>query len=151
MDKKFKKALVFTFAIVVLSLILTLPGYAAWGNPNQGPRHGGRGDIMKTLNLAPEQKAQIEKQRSASRQAWSELRDKLRTKRLELKQELEKPNIDRNRINTIIAEIKNLTGEQLELRVNNILAMKQVLTPEQFKKIQERKEKIDTGNFRHKQ
>ena len=64
----------------------------------------------------------------------------MRAKRLELKQELEKPAVDTNKINTLIADIKTLMGEQLDFRVNNILAMKQILTPEQFKKLQDMKE-----------
>lgn len=65
----------------------------------------------------------------------------MRAQRIELKKELEKPDTDMNKINAVINEIKNLTGQQLELRVNSILATKQILTPEQFKKLQEGKVK----------
>jgi Spy/CpxP family protein refolding chaperone len=64
----------------------------------------------------------------------------MHTRRLELKQELEKSEVDTNKINAIITDIKTLTGEQLDLGVNNILAMKQVLMPRQFKKLQDMKE-----------
>jgi len=144
MNKKSKHLSAYLAAMAVLSLVLTTSALAAGDNPNQAGQHRGeRKDISKTLNLTPEQKEQIQQQRSMNKQKWAELRDKMREKRLELKGELEKPDTDRNKINAIIAEIKTLTGEQLELRVNNILATKQILTPEQFKKLQERKVKLD--------
>jgi len=128
-------------AVVLALLVVTTPAFAAGDNPNQAMQRRWRKDIIKSLDLTAEQKEQIEKQHSINAQSWGKLRDELRTKRRELKQELEKPDIDRNRINAIVAGVKVLMGEQLELRVNNILAIKQILTPEQFKKLQESKAK----------
>ena len=140
MNKKSKHLSAYLAAMAILSLALTTSVLAAVDNPNQAAQHKWeRKDISKTLNLTPEQKEQIQQQRSINKQKWAELRDKMRAKRLELKSELGKPDTDMNKINAIINEIKNLTGQQLELRVNSILATKQILTPEQFKKLQERK------------
>jgi Spy/CpxP family protein refolding chaperone len=104
-----------------------------------GHRYENAEDFSKTLNLTPEQQEKIKKQESINREKGTELRDKLRDKRSELKAELEKPQINKDRIDALVAEIKTLTGEQLERRVDNIIFMKQVLTPEQVKKLQEKK------------
>ena len=144
MDTKLKQVFGFTAVVVAISLALTAPALAVGDYPYAAARYRhGRKDITKTLALTPGQKEQIEKQRSMNMQNWNKLREEFGAKRLELKQELEKTKVDMNRIHAIIAEMKTLQGEQLELRVNNILAMKQILTPEQFRKLQEKKFKHD--------
>lgn len=139
---KFKKIFVAVVAAVLISLGLSAP-VGAEGNNQNAPISEKRAkkDFLETLNLSVEQKELIKKDRAKSKQNWAELREKLGAKRSELKQELEKPSVDMNKINAIITETKTLTGKMLELRVNNILTMKQILTPEQFKKLQEERAK----------
>jgi Spy/CpxP family protein refolding chaperone len=94
-------------------------------------------DFSKTLNLTSEQQEKVKKHQSTNMEKGAELRNKLRDKNSELKAELDKPQINRNRVNALVAEIKTLMGVQLEQRVDNIIFMKQILTPEQFKQMQE--------------
>ena len=142
MNKRSKQTAIFIALASMISLALITPAFAEWDDQYADiqHKHAGKQDFMKELNLSPEQKSQITKQQDMNKEKVSELRDKMRAKRLELKQELEKPTVDTNKINAIIADIKTLMGEQLDFRVNNILAMKQILTPEQFKKLQDMKE-----------
>ncbi|MDD5730808.1 MAG: periplasmic heavy metal sensor [Candidatus Omnitrophica bacterium] len=139
-NMRFKYGAGLAALVAVIFLAAAASAYANEDNPHKGMRRNYKmDDVMKTLNLSPEQKEKIQKQREDNKQAWSQLNEKLRAKRLELKQELEKPAVDKNRIDAVIGELKTLTGEQLELRVNTILSMKQILTPEQFQKLQEKK------------
>ena len=142
MNMKSKSTAVFIALASIVSLALITPAFAEWNSQNteMQHKHAGNQDFMKKLNLSPEQKSQITKQQDMNKEKENELRDKMHAKRLELKQELEKSEVDTNKVNAIIVDIKTLTGEQLDLRVNSILAMKQILTPEQFKKLQDMKE-----------
>ncbi len=146
MNINLKRKIVVAAMIALGSLVLTVPLFAESNDSSMEMHHKRKGDkdIMKMLNLSPAQKEQVQNQRSANKQKWSELKEKTRSKRLELKQELEKPEIDKNKINAITADIKTLMGEQIDLRIDDILAMKRILTPEQFKKLQERKSGYDT-------
>ena len=142
MNMKSRLTAVFIALASMVSLAVITPAFAE-GNDQYAEtqhKHAGKQDFMKKLNLSPEQESQITKQQDMNKEKGNELRDKMRAKRLELKQELEKPTVDTNKINAIIVDIKTLMGEQLDFRVNNILAMKQILTPEQFKKLQDMKE-----------
>jgi len=132
-------------AVLLLSCMVTLNAYAQ-GGASRWPaqrRYEKTDDFSKTLNLTPEQQEKIKKQQSMNREKGAELRNKLRDKMLELREELEKPQINKDRVNVLVAEIKTLTGEQLEQRVDNIISMKQILTPEQFKKLHEKKKEKD--------
>jgi len=153
MDMRSKPTAVFIALASMISLALIMPAFAEWDSKGIETQHkrAGKQDFMKKLNLSPEQKELITKQQDINKEKGKELRDKMQTKRLELKQELEKSEVDTNKVSAIIAEIKTLTGEQLDLRVNSILAMKQILTPEQFKKLQDTKEgKREKGKTKEK-
>jgi Spy/CpxP family protein refolding chaperone len=130
-----KKYFTIVSSAVACLLALTVSTFAA--APNSADTREHRWDITKTLNLSPAQKEQLKQQRATDARAWKELWEKLAAKRLELKAELEKPAVDQAKISAIIADTKTLMGEQLQLRVERILAMKKILTPEQFKKLQE--------------
>ena len=143
MKKIMKNTFIWFSALSIFLLLSTVNSYAQEQN-QQGQmreRFNRSEDFTKTLNLTPEQQAQIKQQRGANKEKVMQLRQQLRAKRSELKEELDKPSVDMNKINSIVAETKTLMAEQLDLRVKGILAMKQVLTPEQFKKLHERREK----------
>jgi len=140
MNAKFKQAVVYSGVIM---LVFSAP--VAYAQPSGDVpqrvikyREEVMNDLIKELDLTPEQQEQIKRQQSEHRQKNEELRGRLLAKRLELKQELEKQTINKKRIDTIAAEIKILVGEQLEQRVEGVLSMKEILTPEQFKKFQQK-------------
>ena len=88
MNTKSKSTAVFIALASVISLALITPAFAGWDG-----QHEGKQDFLKQLNLSPEQKSQIAKERGMNKEKGNELRDKMRAKRLELKQELEKPTV----------------------------------------------------------
>ena len=93
-------------------------------------------DIAQELDLTAEQKQQLKEQRYQEGHKRTETRNKIRLKELELRHELEKEEIDREGVNTIVEELKELGGLMLNQRVDSILKMKQILTPEQFERLQ---------------
>ncbi len=112
----------------------------------EGPRQFSRRNVMRELNLTAEQSEQLKAEKQASRQKRQELQDQIRAKRQELRKELDKNVIDRNAVNTLIGQLKDLQGSLLNLRVDSILSMKQILTPEQFEKLRSlRQEKAEKG------
>ena len=92
--------------------------------------------IIRELNLTSEQEKLIQEHREDHRYKMKQISQVLKIKRMEMRYELEKLDIDKEKISTLVMEIKPLLGKQVELRVESIYAMMEVLTPEQFKKLQ---------------
>jgi Spy/CpxP family protein refolding chaperone len=69
----------------------------------------------------------------------------MRQARQALRDELNKPGSDMAVVKKLAGELKNLQARQVDARVEGILDMKKVLTPEQFKAFQEKTKQV---NFR---
>ena len=60
--------------------------------------------------------------------------DDLREKKNNLLDELRKPNTDNRKVKQLTTEIKVLVGKTIDLKTEDILAIKKIMTPEQFEK-----------------
>jgi len=127
-------------------LCLAIPSSLSFAQPptaKEGDQEGreGRGkagsfDFTRELDLTAEQKGQFKEQKYQARLKKMETKNKIRLKELELRHELEKDVIDKETINGIVQELKDLQGKTIEQRVEMVLQMKEILTPEQFEKLQ---------------
>ncbi len=136
--------------VVAVSLVLSAP--AAFSQPACGPdsgeegdgRKGGRGggfkEMFDKLDLTPEQQEQMKENRQSNREQMKATKDALSAERQALKQELQKPEIDKAAVDRTVSSIKELQGKMIDQRVEGFLAMKAILTPEQFQKLGEMKE-----------
>jgi len=131
------------FAIAMFLSSSTL--YAGWGSKGKCAekcdKRSGYGKLTKDLGLTKEQEGTLESQRKEFRDKNKELRERMMEKSKELKEELDKPAVDNAKVNRITEDIKNITGEKITNRVNKITAMKKVLTPEQYQKLQQKMER----------
>ena len=93
--------------------------------------------LTKELDLTDEQKAEMQKLREESWAEKKELNNQLKDARKELGEELKKPSSDRGRINNIATKMKNLQGKMIDDRIDHFLAVKEILTDEQFQKFQD--------------
>jgi len=139
---KKKIARIISLAVIAVFLVSgNLYAESQCGAP-EGGRGNGKGDkfqkLAEELNLTPEQKEKLKAQRAEFKEKNKALREKMQAKNKELKNELKNPTVDRAAVNATIEDIKSLTGEKLNSRVDKILSMKDVLTPEQFTKLQEK-------------
>jgi Spy/CpxP family protein refolding chaperone len=127
---------------VVLVLCFTSVASAEWFHQDlekgQKAREEKFDNIAKELNLSPEQQQQIANQRSKEKEQAQELRQKITAKRSELSSELDKQAPDRAKVYALISEMKELIGKRMEQRAEGVLLLKQILTPEQFKALNEK-------------
>ena len=137
------KTLTCTIALA-LTVFVTV-GYAEWGSNSKPCNEGEEGqrkgkgrheEIAKMLNLTPEQEELTSQHRKQHRKKMKEISQALKEKRKALYQELEKYDGDQAKIASLAAEVKALLAKKVDSRVESILAMKQILTPEQFEKLQ---------------
>ena len=97
--------------------------------------------IYAQLNLTDEQKKQLEDNKQKNREQKKALFKQMKSSKETLVQEFMKPDLDMNKINAIHAQIKALQAQMADNRMGSILAVRKILTPEQFKKFHELTEK----------
>ncbi|MBP7056366.1 MAG: Spy/CpxP family protein refolding chaperone [Candidatus Omnitrophica bacterium] len=90
---------------------------------------------FKDLSLTPEQRDKIKAHREEGKSKAKEMHDQMRAKKEELKAEMGKPVTDRAKIDAIAADMKSLSARMIDQRIDRILSLKEILTPEQFQKV----------------
>lgn len=116
---------------------------------DRGGKNGDReGGFLKELGLSDQQRQQVEENRAKTREAMKSLRETLKAGKAELKAELDKPTVDMGRVNAITEDIKSATSKLIDHRVSSILALKSILTPEQFSKMTARMEEKTSGRWK---
>lgn len=91
-------------------------------------------EIFRELNLTDEQKQKLEENRKTHRDDAKDLFKNMKELRTAMRQELEKESLDMARINQIQSQIKDANEQMMDNRLQGILEVRGVLTPEQFKK-----------------
>jgi Spy/CpxP family protein refolding chaperone len=110
-----------------------------------GPR------LLERLNLNNDQKSQIEKLRAEFQKQQIAQRAKVQTARVELRQVLRAENPDKSAIEKKINEVAQLNAQLQTARVNHLLNVRKVLTPEQQKMIREAvRERVKKGFFQRR-
>lgn len=137
---------------VVGAILFSVSGLYAgqdWNTPQgEAKREAHFKKMTEEIELTPQQKEALDKDRKEFTAKSKDLKDKMQAARASLKEELNKPTLDKGRVDNLIAELKNLAGQQIQYRVDKVMAMKQILTPEQFSKMKESmgKRKHDKGS-----
>ncbi len=89
-------------------------------------------EIYSQLNITPEQKKDLESNKLANREKRKVLFEKMRSQKEALNQELMKADLDMAKINEIQNSIKTLQSQMADERLESILAVRKILSAEQF-------------------
>ena len=141
------KALLKKLTIYAGAALIVISASAAYAMPmhegEEGERceKGARGEkfqaILDKLDLTQEQKDQLKQTRETQKQQKEGLKEDLESARKTLHEELKKYDSDRSVVKSTVARINVLQAQLLEQKTDSFLAMKGVLTPQQFQKMQE--------------
>lgn len=122
-----------------LGIVLLLWGisftFAQEGQKGAVKEH--KGAWAQDLQLTAEQKQTMLEQKARIRKAMAEIKGQLRVKRVELENELEKPDPNAGRLEQLVEEISGLQKRKMMLRIQAALEMKKILTPEQLEKLKQ--------------
>lgn len=99
-----------------------------------------REEIYKKLGVTQEQAAQLKAQKAQHREGMKGLFQEIKAKREALGAELQKDTISLEAIHAVHNDLKALNARKEDRRLEGILAVRNVLTAEQFKKMMELKE-----------
>jgi len=132
---------------VILGIFLVSNVYA-WPEGKYYFGHGGREgikekkearfkEVFKELDLTPEQEEQLKNHRTQSRKRMKGFRKKVADKRDELGKELQKQELDMEKINQLNTELKVIHSEMQDNRLKGILEVRNILGTEQYTKFRE--------------
>ena len=110
------------------------PGYTKQGHSEKGDGKGEKWEnkIYKDLKLTEDQKKLLEENKKVHREKAKASFEKMKTFKEEFNQALMQKDLDMNKINQIQSQVKALQAEMTDDRLNSILEIRKILTPEQF-------------------
>jgi len=88
------------------------------------------------LNLNAAQKEKLKTLRQNQKQQMTELRQSLKEARAKLKEQLDNPAATRESITPLANDVKTILAKMVDQRIEGILAVKSILTPDQFNQLQ---------------
>jgi Spy/CpxP family protein refolding chaperone len=122
-------------SIAVLGGLLGIGAIAAFAAAPEGaPRREGRHPMEQRLGLSPEQTGQIQKLRSDFAKVRVKRRADIEVARIELGELMRAPKLDDQAIAAKAKVLGDLQAAQTRERIDHLLAMAKVLTPEQREK-----------------
>lgn len=133
----------------VLILTQGIPAFAQDDGPREDRRAEFRAKMEQKiermhdeLGLTPEQKEKLKAHRESKMQNRRAFKEKIRAKRQALRDELQKPDFDRQKVKALHNDIKQLMNQGADERLESIMYVRDVLTPEQYKAFNEKKEEF---------
>jgi len=139
--------------ILLSSLVYSQPS-GDDSNNHQGKREEMKArmlEVFKQLNLSPEQAEQLQAHRKNHRGQADEFREILRARKEAMKNELQKEELNMEKIYKIHNELKGLDAEKADQRLESILEVRKILTAEQFRKFNELREEIRSTKRKRKE
>jgi len=106
-------------------------------------------EIYNDLGLTGEQKKLLEANKNKHREQTKALFTQMRQEMTLLRQELDKSELNMQTIYQINNEVKQLQAQMLDNRLEGILEVRKILTPEQFKKFEDKMNER-MGHFKNK-
>ncbi|HZX49463.1 MAG TPA: Spy/CpxP family protein refolding chaperone [Nitrospirota bacterium] len=148
--------------ILVIGVVTTLIFSSAIGTVYAGGAfEGDEGDsnrvrweqnisrMYKKLNLTPGQDKQLKDHRNRHRSQMETLYKEIKVKREQLGEELQKTEFDMSKVQQVHDELKSLKAGMEDNRLEGILEVRKILTPEQFSKFMKLK-KERTSDKKHR-
>ena len=141
-----KKKLRLVVALVVISMFAVgtafgNEGACPAGDKPQAGQHKEKAAAMAAeLKLTPDQEKQLNETKAAHRTEMTGLAGQLKAKRQELKTALANTAATKQSVEPIATQIKALEAQMVDRRIDGILKIKEILTPEQYQKLQSMKE-----------
>jgi Spy/CpxP family protein refolding chaperone len=133
-------------ALVVVSMFAAGAVFAGQGACASGEKERGghykekTAAITASLKLTPDQEKRLNEAKTGHRAEMAELARQLKEARQELKTALANPAVTKQGVEPIAVRIKAFQASMVDRRIDGILKIKEILTPEQYQKLQGMKE-----------
>ena len=104
----------------------------------------------KELGLTQDQLSQMKEIREQNKIKTKQIIQEIRNKDKAIDEELLKENYDRAVVNALLQEIRQLSADMAQLRIDDKIKVRSILTPDQFLKIEHNKQEIIQKNKNHR-
>ena len=104
----------------------------------------------KELGLTQDQISQMKQIREENKVKTKQIIQEIRDKDKAIDEELLKENYSRAVVNGLLQEIRQLSADMAQLRIDDKIKVRSILTPDQFIKIEHNKQEIIQKNKNHK-
>ena len=134
---RFKKVLL---GLIGVCIFATLPLAHAQDEPGPdgtSPKfHAGQRiqEIYSQLNLTDDQKKQLDLNKQEHRVRMEKARQEMKIAKEAIQEELMKPQLDLPKVKELHGRIKALLSQMEDIKLSSILAVRTILTPDQFTK-----------------
>jgi len=91
-------------------------------------------EVFSQLDLTDDQKKQLESNKQEHRAKMENARQQMKADKDAMQAELMKPQLDMAKVNQVHEQIKALQSQMEDDKLSSILAVRSILTPEQFLK-----------------
>ncbi|MBN2753797.1 MAG: periplasmic heavy metal sensor [Candidatus Goldbacteria bacterium] len=133
----------FSLLMVLIAVLTAVPLFASGNTPHRDKPGNGPGvvgadgifDLYEELDLTQDQLLKIKQLRSESREKTLNLRHEIHMTFMEQKEEIEKDAPDTKKLDATCDKISESQKALMKLRLNDMLEVKKILTPEQNKKL----------------
>ena len=134
------------FSMLVLACLLTASPFAAaqpadTGAPSDEKGFMGKEKMEKELGLSVEQREKMKALREEFSGKQRDLGDQVKAKRDALRAELDGEDPDRVKVTALVGDVSDLQKQMMINRMDNVFKVREILTPEQFKKLREARAK----------
>lgn len=93
--------------------------------------------IFRQLNLSEDQKSKLKAMRSANKDTNRAKRKEIKAKLKDIRMKMKAGGVSTDELKSLHSQKKSLKNEMMDLRFSRMLALKEILTAEQFQKFQE--------------
>ena len=147
---KIKKSIIFScFAVLFLGLAITAfcaePPKKIYLSERQEFEQKAAEKFDKTakeLGLTQDQIAQMKEIREQNKIKTKQIIEEIRKKDRAIDEELLKENYDRVAVNNLLQEIRQLSADMSQIRIDDKIKVRSILTQEQFSKIEQNKKEF---------
>jgi len=126
-----KKILSCLFTVVIIALPVLARAQDADADKHRGEHIQ---EVFNQLNLTDEQKKELDANKQEARASIKSLHQQMKQAHEAMQAELMKTQLDMGRIHVLHAQIKSFENQEEDLKLNSILAVRQILTTDQFTK-----------------
>jgi len=142
-----------SIAVAVAVLFIAGNAFAEWGcasSQGKGKCDKAKTSIAKELGLTADQEKSLEAQKASHREAMKSSFTALKEKKRQLQEAIVKPGSTKEQVEPLLGEVKKMQSDLADKRVEGVFAVKAILTPEQFAKLETLKEKrMHKGKMKH--
>lgn len=137
-------------AFIIIAAVISSPPIVSAASYDKSSVETRRQELYKDLNLSEAQKKSLDENRKNRREEMRSIFSQMKEKREAVRNELQKDELNIGKITQINNELKILSAQMLDRKLDGILEVRKILTPGQFRKFMAKMDERQEQRFKEK-